>query len=302
MPLTCIGIDEAGYGPTLGPLVIVAVGAWGGNAGVIDEALAVMGVCDSKRLHRPKNLAPLERVALAGIDWLTGTRPRDAASLFACFDDDAQACQRCPWLNDAANLRLPLAATGLHPWTLGAVRPQTLRGRIVHPLTLNRAAADGLNKASLEVATIAALLADIAQASDGDLHAVVDRLGGRRYYADHLDPALTDWQRHDQDEAQAVSRYSYNHTTAQRQARIAFMVGGEDHSRLTALASCIAKYVREVHMHLFNTWWCRHCPGLAPTAGYPQDAARWLADLPPQERLEHTPHLVRGTDVRARSL
>ena len=46
----------------------------------------------------------------------------------------------------------------------------------------------------------------------------------------------------------------------------------------TALASMTAKYVRELHMRLFNEWWQIHNPGLRPTAGYYQDARRFLGD------------------------
>ena len=39
-----------------------------------------------------------------------------------------------------------------------------------------------------------------------------------------------------------------------------------------------AKYVRELHMVLFNRWWRQHDPELKRTAGYVQDARRFLAD------------------------
>jgi hypothetical protein len=39
-----------------------------------------------------------------------------------------------------------------------------------------------------------------------------------------------------------------------------------------------AKYVRELAMEAFNTFWGDRSPGLAPTAGYPLDAARWRRD------------------------
>jgi hypothetical protein len=45
-----------------------------------------------------------------------------------------------------------------------------------------------------------------------------------------------------------------------------------------ALASMTAKYVRELAMHAFNTFWSERVPGLAATAGYPVDAKRWLAE------------------------
>lgn len=45
-----------------------------------------------------------------------------------------------------------------------------------------------------------------------------------------------------------------------------------------ALASMIAKYVRELAMHRFNRYWSKRMPELKPTAGYTLDARRWLAD------------------------
>ena len=59
--------------------------------------------------------------------------------------------------------------------------------------------------------------------------------------------------------------------------RIEFCVGGEDRGPV-ALASMTAKYVRELAMEAFNRFWIEQSPGLAPTAGYPVDAARWRRD------------------------
>ena len=46
-----------------------------------------------------------------------------------------------------------------------------------------------------------------------------------------------------------------------------------------ALASMVAKYVREVSMELFNQYWCEHVPGLKPTKGYPVDANRFRNEI-----------------------
>ena len=40
-----------------------------------------------------------------------------------------------------------------------------------------------------------------------------------------------------------------------------------------------AKYLRELHMVLLNRWWARHIPELKPTAGYPQDARRFISEV-----------------------
>ena len=46
-----------------------------------------------------------------------------------------------------------------------------------------------------------------------------------------------------------------------------------------ALASMTAKLVRELTMARFNRYWSSRMPGLKPTAGYVQDARRWLVDV-----------------------
>ena len=46
-----------------------------------------------------------------------------------------------------------------------------------------------------------------------------------------------------------------------------------------ALASMLAKYLREVFMRQFNRFWLGHVPGLKPTAGYPGDARRFYDQI-----------------------
>jgi hypothetical protein len=48
-------------------------------------------------------------------------------------------------------------------------------------------------------------------------------------------------------------------------------------------------------MARFNRWFCARKPGLAPTAGYPEDARRWLADA-----ASVLPDAVRSALVRER--
>jgi hypothetical protein len=53
-----------------------------------------------------------------------------------------------------------------------------------------------------------------------------------------------------------------------------------------ALASMTAKYLREISLRPFNRFWQEHVPGLKPTAGYPNDARRFKAEiLAAQQRL-----------------
>ena len=47
----------------------------------------------------------------------------------------------------------------------------------------------------------------------------------------------------------------------------------------TALASCAAKYFRELMLRPLNRWFAERVPGLRPTAGYYSDGRRFLADV-----------------------
>ena len=49
----------------------------------------------------------------------------------------------------------------------------------------------------------------------------------------------------------------------------------------TQVASCFAKYVRELMVHVLNDWFCARVPGLSRTAGYYVDGHRFLAELEP---------------------
>jgi ribonuclease HII len=59
---------------------------------------------------------------------------------------------------------------------------------------------------------------------------------------------------------------------------VRFAVQAESLSLPVALASCIAKYVRETCMRAFNAGFAALEPALEPTAGYVTDARRWLKD------------------------
>jgi ribonuclease HII len=154
------------------------------------------------------------------------------------------------------------------------VVPGGIAGRIIHPADYNRFLAGGGNKAELELTAVRTLLCTPPPAAQRAT--TVDRLGGRKFYRDALVEAFPGALVLVESEAADASRYRV--VEDGREHAVGFVVGGESASPLTALASCVAKYARELHMLLFNRWWCAQVPGLKPTAGYPEDAKRWLQD------------------------
>ena len=66
-----------------------------------------------------------------------------------------------------------------------------------------------------------------------------------------------------------------------RAAHLVIVEKAEDRSFPVALASCFAKYARELAMGAFNAYFAELQPGLRPTAGYTTDGRRWLDDARP---------------------
>lgn len=282
------GIDEAGYGPILGPLAIVGVWADVEDAEACTHDLRAVGVDDSKALHHPRNLGPLETVALAGATWLSGTRPATAAEFFTLVGEGA-AERTLPWMQGADSLSLPIAARRIPQWSIASAKPLGVAGHLIHPGRLNRAKADGRNRAAVEWDAVGNLLAGMTK--QGTISVTVDRLGGRRYYADVLATALPLCPITVIEELPACSRYQVEATCGSLD--VAFRVGADAVDALVGLASCLAKYARELHQHLFNAWWGGRIPGLAPTAGYAVDAKRWIAELGHEDRQRFGIDLIR---------
>ena len=289
------GVDEAGMGPYLGPLSIC-------RCSVLAEQeldliavfqAANIPVADSKKIYSSGSLAKLEQVALAAVQWLSGWSISNAAELFAFFHEDPALREEIPWMQGAEKLLLPLVATEVPEWEIPELAPVSnapLSGRLLHPRHINRSYAAGVNKLTLELNTILELMTETPGGVDHH-HQAIDRLGGRAYYAEAIQDispgpvtVLT--------EEKGTSSYAY--LLREQPSSISFLVKGEDRNPLIAMASCIAKYARELHMHLLNTHWTQRMNWLKHTAGYPQDAKRWLFQIGEGNVNAYKEDLVRG--------
>ncbi|HEU4418043.1 MAG TPA: hypothetical protein VFT55_03840, partial [Planctomycetota bacterium] len=110
-------------------------------------------------------------------------------------------------------------------------------------------------------------------------HLVADRCGGRMHYGADLRRLCPDARVEVVSEEPAVSCYRL--LTDAGTVRITFAERGEDRAFPTALASCFAKYLRELMVEVINQWFCARVPGLRPTAGYYVDGHRFLGELEP---------------------
>lgn len=308
------GIDEAGLGPILGPLTLGACALrvpeeldcpWKALASAVsadwrdDDEHERICVADSKVVfdRSERGERRLERTALAFLALRTHAPSsfEAARELLRSFPREVcplEALEREFWSSalafalprrvernelDDHVARLRSACESARIELLDAcVRTLAVR-------TLNDSFDATDNKARTHWQETRALIEHLwRRHGEEGLELVVDRQGGRMRYAGVLAEAFPEARVRVIDETAPCSIYDVRESASEsrpaRSMRIVFREKAELSSFSVALASCLAKYVRETCMHAFNEWWKTHDPALKPTAGYVDDAHRWLAD------------------------
>lgn len=283
-----IGIDEAGYGPLLGPLVVAgaafrvpgaASAAEAGARVAVALRAADVAVGDSKRLFgATHDLAALERPVLA----LAGAPP-DLDDLLRRVAVDRSVRGSAPWY--AGRRPLPALVADAHVIDVRARLDAALAGDaiefagfaadVVPERRLNLLFEEG-NKADALFGVAAGVLDRLAgrRAASESLHAVFDRQGGRAYYGPKLQNRWPEGLVMPLAESARVSSYRLH--VGGGPAEASFEVEADGRHPQVGLASMLAKYLREVFMGLFNEHFAGICPGVPPTAGYVEDGRRWL--------------------------
>src|SRR5262249_16444447 len=119
-------------------------------------------------------------------------------------------------------------------------------------------------------------------AGDDALTAFIDKHGGRNTYAAQLQHGLPGSAVLARREGLAASVYEV--WGLRRRLVLTFQPRAAAEHFCVALASMVSKYLREVLMREFNSFWTEQVPGLSPTAGYPGDSARFLTAIRPALR------------------
>jgi ribonuclease HII len=294
------GIDEAGYGPLLGPLVVTGTSFEvppGASQACLWDLLQAgvtrtptrrdhrLPITDSKKLYsRSGGIKHLERTALVMIS-AGGHSVESFGSLLAGIAPDVIAhLAEYPWYrdfdmslpmaNDAADISLCANAVRKN-MTDNGVR---LAGVYCEPVLaggFNRLIAQTRNKATASLGITVRVIDRIRRGvTAGDGCVFVDRQGGRTHYRQTLTTALG--VQHIKVLAESDTESVYELESGDR---IMFVTRGETHHLPIALASVVSKYVRELFMVAFNRFWADRVPGLKPTAGYYTDARRFLSDI-----------------------
>jgi ribonuclease HII len=299
-----IGIDEAGYGPNLGPFVMTSValrvpdecaGAdlWRMLAAAVRRAAdphdGRVVVDDSKVVYsRMRGLAALEHAVYAAL-WRGPAGARLSRLLEWICPDCLDELGAEAWFTGTSEMPAradPLAVVldaarfdgvcAEHGVCRGEVRAVTVCTPRFNTLTDSNSSkgavlADGLGR-------LLRYHRDRAPGTEA-LSFFIDKHGGRNTYAALIQHALPEGVVLAEQESR--DRSVYRVAGLGREVRLTFQPRADSAHFSVALASMASKYLREVLMAEFNAFWQRHVPGLKPTAGYPGDAARFLAAIQP---------------------
>lgn len=311
------GIDEAGYGPLLGPLVVSAAAFTFPEPLDINDTTAAqklwnrlsptvvakppvksgkLMIADSKLVHRLSDgNKHLERAVLVmqRLTSATSTPLEDYNNLLQSLSLPAiniPVRMALPW---HSNLALPafgdsgsisIAVNMLRTTIHSANTPPVgLWTRVMDVPEFNHLVAATNNKASVLTSITMMHARNLHDwFHESELLLFIDKQGGRDHYTRLLMNTFPDLSLKVMLESPQESRYLITTPARQGKTLIIFREKAEQHSMAVALASMICKYIRELYMLIFNQWWKLQIPDLAPTAGYYTDAMRWLTQTEPE--------------------
>jgi ribonuclease HII len=302
------GIDEAGFGPILGPLIVSSsmfslpdelIGAdlWQ----VLRKSLAnkrkrIAGrllVVDSKKAYS-KSLGTkhLERTVLSCLKCL-GQEPTTLTELILLLCPDClERLSDYPWYKGAVNCRIAsdpvdialassvladdLAANGLNLIEL--------KSCCLDVAYYNKMVSSVKNKARVLFTATSQLIQDAFHNFAGDgLQIVVDRQGGRVHYRATLQRMFPDMELKILFESPSAS--SYELQAGHKTMRLYFIVGADERFLPVSLSSMVSKYLRELLVANINRYFTGFHSDLRPTAGYWKDGLRFIRDL--KENIPH---------------
>tara|TARA_R110002111_G_scaffold256979_1_gene324503 strand:+ start:6922 stop:7884 length:963 start_codon:yes stop_codon:yes gene_type:complete len=306
-----IGMDEAGYGPNLGPLVITAslwkvpgdprdFDFWEALQSVVSQKKpprnsSKLHVADSKQVHSSSaGLAPLERSTMPFLQLLSGEASLVSLGelwrLLIASPDHFGEIQKQPWnANDGFSIPTIVDPATVQQSRLNlqqafataGIELQAVCSEIVLPERFNRLCREYGSKGVLLTRLCMQLLTRVWDRESTEPALIIgDKHGGRNRYDEYLGEILDGEMIFRVEESTAKSVYRIRNT------EVRFQTKAEDHFPV-AVASMVCKYTREVMMELFNQYWLQYVPDLKPTKGYPVDARRFKNEIATaQERLE----------------
>ena len=301
------GIDEAGYGPMLGPLCVgcsvFSIPDHDPEKGAPNLWQTLKSAVARKSTDKKKRIAieDSKELVVQGVEQHERIRHLERGVLaFASRLCDLPSCDgdflramgvstfRQPWYDSISAMpmthsadELRIACAMLHrALARTGINIEMMRCEAIDADTFNEQVSLTGSKATINFAAAMRLADCVWRRWERDNpRIVVDRQGGRTHYLQDLQHNFPDAELAILEESERTSRYQLSRHGSTM--TISFVTESESLHLPAALASMTAKFTRELLMIRMNRYFSALVPELKPTAGYFKDARRYLRDIEP---------------------